>query len=71
MDTTAQRRGIPATSVPITDEVMIRYDRAERRVVGVQFAHFLSKVAREHPIFLSLLDIAELRDIIQSLAHLR
>jgi uncharacterized protein YuzE len=56
-------RGYAATSILITDVVMIRYDREGGRVVGVQIEHFLNHVAREHPELLNLLDVAELRDV--------
>ncbi|MGI8475128.1 MAG: hypothetical protein ACR2OO_01955 [Thermomicrobiales bacterium] len=56
-------RGVPAVSLLITDELMVRWDRANERVVGFQLDHFLSRVAPEHPELLDLLDIADLDGI--------
>jgi hypothetical protein len=56
-------RGVPATSVVVTDDVTMRFDRAHDRVVRVQLDHFLSRVVHDYPQFLDLLDIAELRDV--------
>lgn len=56
-------RGVPAVSLLITDELMVRWDRANERVVGFQIDHFLSRVAPEHPELLDLLDIADLDGI--------
>jgi hypothetical protein len=56
-------RGVPAVSVLVNDELMVRWDRANERVVGFQIEHFLSRMAPQHPELLDLLDIAELHGI--------
>ncbi|MEA2527795.1 MAG: hypothetical protein QOF73_5022, partial [Thermomicrobiales bacterium] len=56
-------RGIPAVSILVTDELMLRWDRAAKRAVGLQINHFLSKVVLEHPEMIDALDVAELRGI--------
>ena len=57
------RRVIPAVSLLLNDEMMIRWDRAGRRVVGLQIERFLSRVAPLHPELLDLMDIADLQGI--------
>jgi hypothetical protein len=56
-------RVIPAVSLLLNDEMMIRWDRAGRRVVGLQIERFLRRVAPLHPELLDLMDIADLQGI--------
>jgi hypothetical protein len=56
-------RSIPAVSLVVGDDMLVRWDRTAQRVVGVQIERFLSHVAPQHPELLDLLDIAELNGI--------
>ena len=56
-------RGLPAVSLLVSEGMLIRWDRAGERVVGIQFERFLSQVAPRHPELLDLLDIADLQGI--------
>jgi hypothetical protein len=54
-------RGIPAVSVLVTDDVMVRYDRVAERVIGFQLDHFRSILAKNMPELLNLLDLVDLQ----------
>ena len=56
-------RGLPAVSLNLSEEMLIRWDRAGQRVVGLQIERFLTHVAPLHPELLDLLDVAELQGI--------
>jgi hypothetical protein len=55
--------GVPAVSVLVTDDFMLRINRVDDRIVGFQIDHFLSTVVYEIPDLIDVLDIAETHDL--------
>lgn len=56
-------KGLPAVSLRMPGDVMVRYDRVNDRVVGIHVEHFLADVVPNHPRLVDLLGVAELRDM--------
>lgn len=56
-------QGLPAVSLRMPGEAMLRYDRVNDRVVGIHIEHFLADVVPLHPDLIDLLGVAELRDM--------